>query len=63
MSHWTQLPAGEALKFVKEKVFPFIKTLGGEGGAFATHMENAEFKISKPSVLIEACKALEELQI
>jgi|CXWL01.1.fsa_nt_gi type I restriction enzyme M protein len=62
-SHWTQLPAGEALKFVKEKVFPFIKTLGGEGGAFATHMENAEFKISKPSVLIEACKALDELQI
>ena len=62
-SHWTQLPAGEALKFVKEKVFPFIKTLGGEGGAFAAHMENAEFKISKPSVLIEACKALDEMQI
>jgi type I restriction enzyme M protein len=62
-SHWTQLPAGEALKFVKEKVFPFIKTLGGDGGAFATHMENAEFKISKASVLIEACKALDELQI
>lgn len=62
-SHWTQLPAGEALKFVKEKVFPFIKTLGGEGGAFATHMENAEFKISKPSVLIEACRALDDLQI
>lgn len=62
-SHWTQLPAGEALKFVKEKVFPFIKTLGGEGGAFATHMENAEFKISKPSVLIEACKALDDMQI
>jgi type I restriction enzyme M protein len=62
-SHWTHLPAGEALKFVKEEVFPFIKTLGGEGGAFATHMENAEFKISKPSVLIEACKALDDMQI
>jgi len=62
-SHWTQLPAGEALKFVKENVFPFIKSLGGEGGAFATYMENAEFKISKPSVLIEACKALDEMQI
>ena len=62
-SHWTQLPAGEALKFVKEKVFTFIKTLGGEGGAFAEHMANAEFKISKPSVLIEACKALDDMQI
>jgi type I restriction enzyme M protein len=62
-SHWTQLPAGEALKFVKEKVFTFIKTLGGEGGAFAEHMANAEFKISKPSVLIEVCKALDDMQI
>src|SRR6478736_3733064 len=25
-SHWTQLPASDALKHVKEKVFPFIKT-------------------------------------
>lgn len=62
-SHWTQLPADQALSFVKEKVFPFIKTLGGEGGAFAEHMANAEFKISKPSVLIEVCKAFEDLQI
>src|SRR5439155_3793674 len=62
-SHWTQLPAGEALAFVKEKVFPFIKTLGGEGGAFAEHMENAEFKVSKPGILIEACKALDDMQI
>src|SRR5438093_961270 len=62
-SHWTQLPAGAALKFVKEKVFPFIKTLGGEGGAFATHMENAEFKISKPSVLIGACKTRAEREV
>src|SRR5439155_10988456 len=62
-SYWTQLPAGEALAFVKEKVFPFIKTLGGEGGAFAEHMENAEFKVSKPSLLIEACKAIDEMQI
>src|SRR3954462_6251440 len=33
-SHWTQLPADKALKQVKEKVFPFIKTLGGKGGSF-----------------------------
>ena len=62
-SHWTELPAGEALAFVKERVFPFIKTLGGEGGAFAEHMENAEFKVSKPSLLIETCKAINDMQI
>jgi type I restriction enzyme M protein len=62
-SHWTQLPADTALKHVKEVVFPFIKTLGGAGGSFAAQMENAEFKINKPSLLIEACKAIDALQI
>lgn len=62
-SHWTQLPADAALKHVKEVVFPFIKTLGGAGGSFAAQMENAEFKINKPSLLIEACKAIDAMQI
>jgi len=62
-SHWTQLPADKALKAVKEEVFPFIKTLGGAGGSFASQMENAEFKINKPSLLIEACKAIDALQV
>jgi type I restriction enzyme M protein len=62
-NYWTQLPGEQALKHVKEEVFPFIKSLGGEGGAFGEHMANAEFKISKPSLLIEACKALDEMQI
>src|SRR6266481_3666693 len=41
-SHWTQLPADAALRHVKEKVFPFVKTLGGAGGSFAQQMANAE---------------------
>jgi len=60
---WTQLPADTALKHVKEAVFPFIKTLGGAGGSFAAQMENAEFMINKPSLLIEACKAIDAMQI
>src|SRR6266446_2619163 len=62
-SHWTQLPADKALRHVKDAVFPFIKTLGGAGGSFAAQMENAEFKINKPSLLIEACKAIDAMQI
>lgn len=62
-SYWTQLPAGAALKHVKEVVFPFIKTMGGAGGSFAAQMENAEFKINKPSLLIEACKSIDTMQI
>src|ERR1700732_2579006 len=62
-SHWTHLPADQALRHVKEKVFPFIKTLGGEGGSFAQQMANAEFKINKPSLLIEAAKAIDDMHI
>src|SRR6266581_3112492 len=62
-SHWAQLPADKALKHVKKAVFPFIKTIGGAGGSFAAQMENAEFKINKPSLLIEACKAIDAMQI
>jgi len=62
-SYWTQLPAADALKQVREKVFPFLKTLGGAGGSFAAQMENAEFKINKTSLLIEACKAIDAMQI
>jgi type I restriction enzyme M protein len=62
-SYWSQLPADAALKHVKDAVFPFIKTLGGAGGSFAAQMENAEFKINKPSLLIEACKAIDAMQI
>jgi type I restriction enzyme M protein len=62
-SHWTQLPADKALRHVKEKVFPFVRTLGGAGGSFAEQMENAEFKVNKPSLLIEACKAIDAMQI
>jgi type I restriction enzyme M protein len=62
-SHWSNLKAEEALKTVKESAFPFIKTLGKEGGSFAVQMANAEFKINKPSLLIEACKAIDAMQI
>src|ERR1039457_2217050 len=62
-SYWTQLPADKALKQVREAVFPFVKTLGGAGGSFAAQMENAEFKINKASLLIEACKAIDAMQI
>ena len=62
-SYWSQLPAEEALQHVKTKVFPFLKNLGGRAGSFGEHMANAEFKINKPSLLIEACRAVEAMEI
>ena len=62
-SYWSQFPADKALKTVREDVFPFLKNLGEKAGSFGTYMANAEFKISKPSLLIESCKAIDELKI
>lgn len=61
--YWTRLPAAKALKHVKEKVFPVLKTLAGEGSSFDLYMRNAEFKINKPSLLIEACAEIDQMQI
>lgn len=61
--HWTQLPAAEALKTVSDKVFPFLKRLGAGGSSFEAQMQTAEFKISKPSLLIELARSIEKLQI
>jgi type I restriction enzyme M protein len=62
-SYWSQLPAAEALAQVKDHVFPYLKTLGDRAGSFGEHMSNAEFKINKPSLLIEACRAIEAMHI
>lgn len=60
---WTNLPAEKALKHVKEKVFPALKTISGAGSSFELQMQNAEFKINKPSLLIEVCKAIDEMHV
>ena len=62
-SYWSQLPADKALKQVKEQVFPFLKDLGDKAGSFGAQMTNAEFKINKPSLLIEACRAIEGMDV
>ena len=60
---WTKLPAAEALRHLKEKIFPNISSLGAEGSSFERYMQNAECKINKPSLLIEACKSIDEMKI
>jgi type I restriction enzyme M protein len=61
--YWTQLKADAALKHVKEQVFPALKDLGGKDSSFEQYMQNAEFKINKPALLIEACKLIDQMEI
>ncbi len=60
---WTHFQASEALDHVKEVVFPWFKEMGEEGSSFERYMKNAEFKINKASLLIEACKSIDHMQI
>jgi len=61
--YWTNLPATEALKHVKEKVFPALKMIGSAGSSFAIQMENAEFKINKANMLLEVCKEIDAMHL
>lgn len=62
-SNWSQKKAEEALKTVKEEVFPWFKTLGESTSSFTRYMNTAEFKINKPALLIEACNIINDLNI
>lgn len=60
-SHFRQMEGGEMLIHIQTKVFPFLKSLGAEGGSFAKHMDNAVFIISKPTLLVEAVNIIDEI--
>jgi len=61
--YWTQLQAEAALRHLKETVFPRFRTLGETGSSFERYMQNAECKINKPALLIEACKLIDQMEI
>jgi len=62
-SHWTHFKAEDALKHVREKVFPWLREMGNTGSSFELYMGSAEFKINKANLLIEACKLIDQMHI
>lgn len=61
-SHWMQLPAEEMFTFVRDVVFPFIKTLE-TGDGFTGNLKDASFLIPKASLLVSAVSIIENLHI
>ena len=62
-SQWTNLPADQILEYVRAKVFPFLRSLGGEDSLYALYMKDAVFTIPTPSLLIEAVKIIDDMHI
>lgn len=61
--NWIQFDAASMLVHVREKVFPALKQIGGDNSSFQSYMANAEFKINKPSLLVEATKLIDSMRI
>ncbi|MDR2416072.1 MAG: N-6 DNA methylase, partial [Candidatus Peribacteria bacterium] len=57
-----QLPAEEMFPFVRDVVFPFLKTLHTDEG-FAGSLKDANFLIPKASMLVSAVNTIEHLHI
>ncbi len=60
-SNWQTLPADQMLALVRNQVFPFVQSLGGEESAFSRHMSNAVFLIPKSSLLVEGVKTINRI--
>lgn len=63
-SHWKHFNADDMIVHVRDKVFPFLKSINkGEDGEFSKQMHDAIFLIPKPSLLQEAVSIIDELNI
>ncbi|ODS32639.1 MAG: type I restriction modification enzyme M chain [Candidatus Scalindua rubra] len=62
-SHWMHFDAESMLNHVRDSVFPFIKELSGENNFYSESMKDAVFLIPKPSLIQEAVKILDEINL
>ena len=51
--------AASMFQVVGERVFPFLRELGGEESAYATHMRDARFTIPTPALLTKVVELLD----
>jgi len=60
---WSKMQGADILDYVKNTVFPKLREMGDNGSSFHQYMQNAEFKINKSSLLIQACNLIDDLEI
>ncbi len=62
-SIWTEYSGEKMLTHVRDKVFPFLRELGGKDSLYSTYMKDAVFVIPTPSLLAEAVKIINGMHI
>lgn len=60
-SRFKNLEPAEMFEVVGEHVFPFLRTLGGDGSTYAHHMKDARFTIPKPALLARVVDLIAEV--
>ncbi|MGH3831366.1 MAG: type I restriction-modification system subunit M [Pseudonocardiaceae bacterium] len=60
-SRFTDFAPAEMFTVVSEHVFPFLRTLGGDGSTYAHHMRDARFTIPTPALLAKVVDLLADI--
>lgn len=60
-SRFKNFEARELYTVVSEHVFPFLRTLGGDGSTYAHHMKDARFTIPTPALLAKVVDMLDHV--
>jgi type I restriction enzyme M protein len=62
-ARFKNMPAAEMYTVVAEHVFPFLRSLGGDGSTYAHHMKDARFTIPKPGLLASVVDLLDAVRM
>ena len=62
-SRFKDFEARELYDLVGEHIFPFLRTLGGDGSTYAQHMKDARFTIPTPALLIKVVDMIAALPL
>ncbi len=60
-SHFRNMAPPEMFAVVGEHVFPFLRTLGGDGSTYSHHMKDARFTIPTPALLARVVDMLDRV--
>ena len=60
-SHFKNFAASEMYTVVGEHVFPYLRSMGGDGSTYAQHMKDARFTIPTPALLAKVVDMLDHV--
>lgn len=62
-SRFKNCAPSEMYTVVAEHIFPFLRTLGGDGSTYAHHMKDARFTIPTPGLLAKVVDMLDQVEM